>query len=123
VFGTNVFDRIEVIEIQSTEFENVWFFTVDLDASIINHKNPLLPFLNESANRFAELERPMEDCQDKSASQESATWEKREFSERFIPLLETACRSSADVGGSRSRAAMDPITLTAHTGFEPVYRP
>jgi hypothetical protein len=41
VFGTNVFDKIKVIEILRKEFKNVWFFTVDLDASLINNDNPL----------------------------------------------------------------------------------
>jgi hypothetical protein len=41
VFGTNVFDKIKVIEILRKEFRNVWFFTVDLDASLINNDNPL----------------------------------------------------------------------------------
>lgn len=41
VFGTNVFDKIKVIEILRKEFKNVWFFTVDLDASFINNDNPL----------------------------------------------------------------------------------
>ena len=37
VFGTNVFDKIKVIEILRREFKDVWFFTVDLDASLINN--------------------------------------------------------------------------------------
>lgn len=41
VFGTSVFDKIKVIEILRNEFRNVWFFTVDLDASLVNNDNPL----------------------------------------------------------------------------------
>ena len=41
VFGTSVFDKIKLIEILRNEFRNVWFFTVDLDASFINNDSPL----------------------------------------------------------------------------------
>ncbi|HEY5746229.1 MAG TPA: hypothetical protein VIU12_09155 [Chryseolinea sp.] len=41
VFGTNVSDKIQIIEIFRKEFSNVWLFTVDLDAAFINNPNPL----------------------------------------------------------------------------------